>query len=51
MQIDKPQKTTAMTLRLDRDLKVALLKLALAEDRSLSNYITKVLRTHVAHSK
>lgn len=39
------------SFRLELDLKAELEKLAEKDDRSLSNYLHKVLRDHVAASK
>lgn len=39
------------SFRLDLDLKAELEKLAAKDDRSLANYLAKVLRDHVAAQK
>lgn len=46
----KEKKLAPTSLRLDPDMKAALERLAADDDRSLSSYITRVLREHVARS-
>jgi len=47
----RPKKLNPISLRLDPDLREALERLARADERSLSQYISLVLRTHVQAKK
>jgi predicted transcriptional regulator len=38
---------TSLSLKIDQELKSALERLAEAENRSLSNYVTTLLKAHV----
>ncbi len=44
------KKLAPTSLRLEPELKAALERLAEADDRSLSSYITRVLKEHVARA-
>ena len=43
--------TKVVTLRIDEQLKFELERLAFKQDRSLNNFITHVLKTHVENAK
>lgn len=43
--------TKVVTLRIDEQLKFDLERLAFKQDRSLNNFITHILKTHVENAK
>lgn len=51
MPEDKPTKSATLTQRIDPQLKADLEELARREDRSLANYVQRVLQKHVAAQK
>lgn len=51
MSNDKPQKSAALSHRIDPQLKADLESLARSDDRSLANYIQRILQQHVEAAK
>ena len=45
------KKAANYTIRLDQEIREALQELAASEDRSLANYIERLLRQHVAEKR
>ncbi len=51
MNEPKPQKSAALSQRIDPQLKADLEALARSDDRSLANYVQRVLQQHVQTAK
>lgn len=47
----RPKKLTPIAIRLDADIRAGLDALAAADDRSLSDYIRRVLKVHVERER
>lgn len=47
----KPNKTAALSHRIDPQLKADLEDLARSDDRSLANYVQRILQQHVEAAK